>query len=380
MASVPTLRDTWLALGVSTLPSDRPTAEAAVADLYRHAGFRCPEFLWVPSPPAGAELVVSEQLSGTNSLTSGAAARIASTVSRSRERMDNRTGGVSRRWPSDSRSLWAARTQPLAESARQGIAPDELLRIAVWDSLRTSLFDGVAAAVRSLVQRPTGSVAWYGQQEAHRLAYYDIHRTLGISAFRGTDHAILDTQTALAGATGWWWAFDNVCVMSERPGFLQTEPLPGAVHNERRLHGQNEPAVQFADGRSVHVDHGTIVPEWVIAEPTVERIARERNIEVRRCAIERIGWDVYIDEAGLELVDRTGDPGNAGAPLSLYATPTSWVDDGRILLVVNGSVERDGRRRRYGLPVPNGMTSALDAAGWTYGITGDDYSCLVRRT
>ncbi len=189
MASVPTLRDTWLALGVSTLPSDRPTAEAAVADLYRHAGFRCPEFVWVPSPPAGAELVVSEQLSGTNSLTSGAAARIASTVSRSRERMDNRTGGVSRRWPSDSRSLWAARTQPLAESARQGIAPDELLRIAVWDSLRTSLFDGVAAAVRSLVQRPTGSVAWYGQQEAHRLAYYDIHRTLGISAFRGTDHA-----------------------------------------------------------------------------------------------------------------------------------------------------------------------------------------------
>ncbi|WP_331280450.1 DUF6745 domain-containing protein [Rhodococcus sp. UNC23MFCrub1.1] len=191
---------------------------------------------------------------------------------------------------------------------------------------------------------------------------------------------ILDTQTALAGATGWWWAFDNVCVMSERPGILQTEPLPGAVHNERRLHGQNEPAVQFADGRSVHVDHGTIVPEWVIAEPTVERIARERNIEVRRCAIERIGWDVYIDEAGLELVDRTDDPGNAGAPLSLYATPTSWVDDGGILLVVNGSVDRDGRRRRYGLPVPNGMTSALDAAGWTYGITGDDYSCLVRRT
>ncbi len=118
----------------------------------------------------------------------------------------------------------------------------------------------------------------------------------------------------------------------------------------------------------------------MIAEPTVERIARERNIEVRRCAIERIGWDVYIDEAGLELVDRTDDPGNAGAPLSLYATPTSWVDDGGILLVVNGSVDRDGRRRRYGLPVPNGMTSALDAAGWTYGITGDDYSCLVRRT
>nr|WP_229746264.1 hypothetical protein [Rhodococcus trifolii] len=380
MASVPAMRDTWLAHGLSTLPSDRPTAEAAVSELYRHAGFREPEFVWVPSPPAGAELIASEQLSAYNSLTDGAAARIASVISRSRARMDRRTGRSAQRWPSDDRPLWTARTQALGESARQGIRPDAILRAAVWDSLLTSVFDGVAAAVRSLVRHPTGSVAWYGQQEAHRVAFYDIHRTLGISVFRGADHAILDTQKALAGATGWWWAFDHICVMSERPRILHTEPLPGGVHNERRLHGHNKPAIQFVDGQTAYVDHGTVVPDWVVHEPTVERIARERNIEIRRCAIERIGWDTYIDEAGLELLDRTDDPGNAGAALSLYATPDSWVGEGRILLVVNGSAERDGRRRRYGLPVPNIVSSALDAAGWTYGITGDDYSRLVRRT
>ncbi|MEV2265858.1 hypothetical protein [Nonomuraea africana] len=32
------------------------------------------------------------------------------------------------------------------------------------------------------------------------------------------------------------------------------------------------------------------------------RIAEEPNIEVRRCAIERLGWDVYIERAGLRLV------------------------------------------------------------------------------
>ncbi|GAA2397595.1 hypothetical protein GCM10010404_64140 [Nonomuraea africana] len=30
------------------------------------------------------------------------------------------------------------------------------------------------------------------------------------------------------------------------------------------------------------------------------RIAEEPNIEVRRC--ERLGWDVYIERAGLRLV------------------------------------------------------------------------------
>jgi hypothetical protein len=258
--------------------------------------------------------------------------------------------------------------------------PDAILHAAVWDSLRVSVFDGAASAVRSLVRTPTGRVAWYGQQEAHRVAYYDIHRTLGTAAFRGIDHAILDTQKALVGATGWWWAFDHICVMSERPRIMRTEALPGGVHNERRVHAHSEPAIVFADGRQQYVDHGTVVPDWVIHEPTVERIARERNIEIRRCAIERIGWDTYIDEAGLELIDRTDDPGNPGAALSLYATPEAWTGEGRILLVINGSSERDGQRRRYGLPVPNTMTSALDAAGWTYGITGDDYSRLVRRT
>ncbi|WP_250323890.1 DUF6745 domain-containing protein [Williamsia sp. CHRR-6] len=47
---------------------------------------------------------------------------------------------------------------------------------------------------------------------------------------------------------------------------------------------------------------------------------------------------------------------------------------------MNGSAERDGHRRRYGLPVPEWTTSALQAAGWTYGISGGDYAALARRT
>jgi hypothetical protein len=51
--------------------------------------------------------------------------------------------------------------------------------------------------------------------------------------------------------------------------------------------------VVFPDGWAVHSWHGTRVPSWVIDGPTVERIAAERNVEVRRCAIERIGWTAF---------------------------------------------------------------------------------------
>ncbi len=265
-------------------------------------------------------------------------------------------------------------------SVRAGIGLNPIIRATVWDSLRTSLFDGVAAAIRTLMPPLVGGIPWYGQQEAHRIAYYDIYRRLGLATFQPQDNDLLDALVALTESTGWWWAFDDVCVMSERPTALHSEPIPDRVHGERRLHHHDEPALQFADGSAAYVLNGTIVPDWVVLDPSVERITVERNVEIRRSAIERIGWDNYIDAAGLALVDNSDDPGNEGCILQLFATPAGWGGEGRVLLAVNGSRERDGQRRRYGLYVPGEFSSALDAAGWTYGLSGENYAQLLRRT
>jgi hypothetical protein len=53
---------------------------------------------------------------------------------------------------------------------------------------------------------------------------------------------------------------------------------------------------------------------------------------------------------------------------------------GRVLLVTNGSPEPDGLRRRYGINVPAVFDDPIDAAGWTYGLTGGQYARLARRT
>ena len=305
--------------------------------------------------------------------------RIAHLLSSSRTRMDDRIAREHHQtlgWWQAPRAAGAAWTPPSTPQR----SPGPIVREAILGSLETSLRDGVATAIRGLLPPAVGAVTWYGQQEAPRVAHHDFWRRSGLVRFAPGDDEVLDHLVALTRATGWWWAFDDVCVMAERPTALHMEPIPNQFHGQRRLHRDDGPAVQFSDGAAVFALHGTVVPSWVMNDPDVERIARERNVEVRRCAIERIGWDTYIDAAGLALIDRADDPGNAGCPISLYATPAGWGGRERILLVVNGSVERDGRRRRYGLPVPPWISSALQAAGWTYGISASDYARLLRRT
>ncbi|MGA9874054.1 MAG: DUF6745 domain-containing protein [Rhodococcus sp. (in: high G+C Gram-positive bacteria)] len=226
-------------------------------------------------------------------------------------------------WPEERWATDAARTMTPVDAARGGVGPYPIIRSAVWESLQVSLFCGSLSAIRTLLPPSdgAGSVTWYGQQEAHRVAYYDICRSIGMARFGTAENALLDVFGALAGATGWWWAYDDVCVLSERPTILATEPTPAGVHNEQRLHRDDGPALRFVDGHSVCALHGTIVPEWVVQNPTVERIATERNVEIRRCAIEKIGWDTYIDGAGLTLLDRADDQGNPGCTLALDATP-----------------------------------------------------------
>ena len=386
-AEITEARATWLEHGLCTLPAARDTAEAAVAQLYRWCGYPEPEFVWTTSPPAAVELITAEGLTASVSLSRDSASRrIADRISRARERVTGERPG--QRFPflglRAARELrvapHAAAEMTIQESLDAGIGPRAMIRTAVQNSLRTSLFDGIAATIRTKMRPLNGVVAWYGQHEAHRVAICDALWRCGVARASAFDHATVDMQATLATSTGWWWPFDDVCVLAERPIAIHTEPTPAGLHGERRLHHPDRRAVEFVDGTGVHVVHGTVVPDWVIDDPSPEKIARERNVEVRRTAIERIGWDTYIDAAGLRLVDQSPDPGNPGGALQLYSTPPEWRTNEKILLAVNGSRERDGHRRRYGLQIPGWISTAVDAAGWTYGLRGAHYAGLLRRT
>ncbi len=93
---------------------------------------------------------------------------------------------------------------------------------------------------------------------------------------------------------------------------------PVAVHVDAdfALHGDKGPALAFADGSRTHAWHGRVVPRWVIEEPTDARILAENIVEVRRCALEHLGWEAFVADAGLALVP------TAPAAVTACASPT----------------------------------------------------------
>jgi hypothetical protein len=118
------------------------------------------------------------------------------------------------------------------------------------------------------------------------------------------------------------------------------------------------------------------VPEHFVYRPdaiTTEEMLRERNLEVRRLMLERIGFDrlildtrarpAHMDECGalyrLDLADRDGS-------LRL-AEPMALVH------VTNSTTEPDGTRKRYFLRVPPWVRTAREAVAWTFGLTEEQY-------
>ena len=110
------------------------------------------------------------------------------------------------------------------------------------------------------------------------------------------------------------------------------------------------------------------------------RILREPNAEIRRCAIERAGWDRFVAEAKLAQVgESVPDPGNPGHHLTLFDVPERIFNEPvRVLLCTNATVERDGTRRRFGLTVPASVRDPLAAAAWTFGVEREQYAELQR--
>jgi hypothetical protein len=172
-------------------------------------------------------------------------------------------------------------------------------------------------------------------------------------------------------------------IVSDRQTSVHTETVDGW----NRLHSENGPSRTWSDGWAIWHWHGTRVPRDLVEDNgwTVAKIHAEPNSEIRRCAIERIGWGRYATEAGLELVSEEPDPGHPDptATLRLYDMPDAQTvigGDVRVLVMTNGSPDRSGATRTYGETVPATIDGAVDAAAWQYGVDTTIYRNLQRRT
>jgi hypothetical protein len=146
-------------------------------------------------------------------------------------------------------------------------------------------------------------------------------------------------------------------------------PRPALRVVDASLHAPDGPAVAWPGGAHYYFWRGIQVPEHFIAEPdrlNPRRILEERNQELQRVMLERLGYDRFILELGAVPVqaDEFG---------ALYRVRRQYREPFALVHVTNSTPEPDGSRKRYFLRVPPDVKTAREAVAWTFGLPADEY-------
>ncbi|MFF0411245.1 DUF6745 domain-containing protein [Kitasatospora sp. NPDC004745] len=343
----------WRAVAAATGPADRAAAERAVRAAYRAAGLAEPAAVrWFGSPLAAAEAALELRAAGAVSVREAVRT---GPWERDRRRAVDRVGaaGWAAHWAVTGGELGPV-TTPLADRVRNAV----LDRLAP-EADRAQAPGGAADAARA--RRTAARLALLdavrGQHDAPWFAAFE-------AAF-GTDEpgaGAAEPLAAVAREAGWWWPYQDVALVSERPVTLHRDEAG-------RLDRADGPALEYADGFALHAWRGMPVPAEFLAglgDVTAERIRTEENAELRRVLLEHYGYDRYLADSGAVPVhrDETGVLWRITLP-----------DDEPVVMVevVNSTAEPDGTFRTYWLRVPPSTRTARAGVAWTFGVPESEY-------
>ncbi|MEU6669152.1 DUF6745 domain-containing protein [Streptomyces sp. NPDC046727] len=320
----------WRAWAASTAPADRKRAEAGIRSAYRQAGLPEPErVVWAGSPCEGVTLVRALPDKGPSVREAVRNAPWADERRRLHEELG--AAGWAAHWSATGGRLWDL-TQALVDRIRAGVL-DELGGDA---EVRLALLDAVL-----------------GQHDAPWLA-----------AFAGQEGP-LDGLAEVCRSAGWWWPFEKVAVVCERPSALHRDEAG-------RLDRGDGPALAFPDGFALHAWRGMPVQASFVEELrtlTPERIRSEENAELRRVMLEFYGYDRYLADSGARPVhtDETG---------TLWRIDLDGDEPVVMVEVLNSTPEPDGSHRTYWLRVPPTTRTARQGVAWTFGLDPSVYAPL----
>jgi hypothetical protein len=198
-------------------------------------------------------------------------------------------------WPANWDALWASVAPHTFQEMRIHIARVDT---GIWSPIQNEIWETLAAIEVDSAPTPfffPAERVWalshacgYGSQDADWLSWFAFwSKEAGLKCGRQ-----LYGLRAVNEACGWWWPFENVCIVTDRPAEIHFDAAD-------RLHSAAAPALRYRDGFGVYAWRGRRVERGVVAEPvTVGRIERERNAEIRRILVERYGAPNYVRDAG----------------------------------------------------------------------------------
>lgn len=152
--------------------------------------------------------------------------------------------------------------------------------------------------------------------------------------------------------------------------FVCKNPTTIKVDSQNRLHCNDGPAVEFADGYALYAWSGVAIDPELVLDPqsmSSERIDNETNIELRRVMIEKYGTVRYLADTGAAVIAED----DCGVLLRKDVP-----GDEPILMVkvINSTAEPDGSYKEYFLRVPPDITTPREGIAWTFGLESEEYS------
>lgn len=337
-AQMPGWARKWIDIGLSTEPMDLPRFDAGARACYRYAGLDEPRVVVPVSSPIVLAL----------------AAPIASAV--------------------------LARFTPTGRLKKQ-----DAIEGAVRDAVEGAVRVAVGGAVNDAWYRYIGGQFWVGSwwwYASPSVVSY-LREVCGLTLPGDLMDRALAYQ-ATAESACWWWPHRQFVMVSDRPLRINLDA-------RGRLHSESGPAIVWRDGWGVYAWHGVRVAANVIDTPaetiTAKWIADERNAEVRRVLVERVGAERYMVLAGGEVVNR-----DDWGTLWEVTRPEPM----RVVELLNSTPEPDGSSKRYFLRVPHTAErrdpdrcvacgadlavipkTAHEAVAWSYSVCPADYRPAV---
>jgi hypothetical protein len=254
------------------------------------------------------------------------------------------------------------------KAAERQRAENEVRKLYVQEGLKApgfEWFDSPIAAVKHLrkegVDNPLRA-AVYGQHTAGWCGYLSYLREV-LDFTEETKDALPHIE--LAKCCGWWFAFEHIAVMTDKPCLLNLD-------EQGELHNEDGPALQYPDQEALYAVHGVVVPADVILKKddiTIDQVINEPNAEIRRVMTEVAPWEKLVAQA--DVLDTDKDAQKMPRRLLRLEFPN---DEAVVLVEVLDSTEGPGgRRKTYYLRVPPNIETCKEAVAWTFDMEPNEY-------
>ncbi|MHB0966039.1 MAG: DUF6745 domain-containing protein, partial [Bellilinea sp.] len=267
-------------------------------------------------------------------------------------------------------NLWANLSDNLSDNLWANLGANLRANLSdnLWANLSDNLSDNLWANLGAKKLEFISTYLW-GSGDVPWIAYYLFPHLHLRKMHTDAQMTILESWGTLARNCFWWYPFDGVCFVCDRPTAINMDA-------QWRLHSKDGPAVAFADGWNTYAVHGVRVPAWIIERPeaiTPEKIESEQNAEVRRVMMDKFGWKAYCEQRGARMIDKHEN--------DIFGELWEYTDkDGvkvQFIHVRNGTPEPDGTHKWYDMRVRPQFSIAIDAVYSTYpGISRDEFLAM----